>query len=263
MKPSGIITLLTDFGLTDGYVAAMKGVILSINPDATIIDLSHDVSAQDVAAAAFVLNASYRYFPHGTIHVAVVDPGVGSNRKILAVESPSYWFIAPDNQLLKYVFHAGETLTVVEVLNKQFFLNQVSQTFHGRDIFAPVAAHLSLGVDIHQLGRVTSDFDPGQIDLPLISKDQIVGKVLYSDRFGNLITNIAAGAIPERALHISIGAVTIPRLSHCYAEVDCGHPLAIIGSSGFLEIAVRNGNARQQLAVSPGADVMIKLADDR
>lgn len=263
MKPSGIITLLTDFGLTDGYVATMKGVILSINPKATIIDLSHDVSAQNISAAAFVLNASYRYFPRGTIHVAVVDPGVGSDRKILAVESPNYWFIAPDNQLLKYVFHAGETLTVVEVLNKQFFLNQVSQTFHGRDIFAPVAAHLSLGVDIHQLGRLTCDFDPGPIDLPLISKNKIVGKVIYSDRFGNLITNIAETEIPNHASHIVIGAVIIPHLSRCYAEVENGQPLAIIGSSGFLEIAIRNGNARQQLAVSPGADVIIKLRDDR
>ena len=148
MKPNGIITLLTDFGERDGFIGTMKGVILSINPKATIVDISHEIPAQDIEAGAFVLNNSYRYFPPGTIHVAVVDPGVGSNRKILAVQSDDYFFIAPDNQVLKYIFHASETLTVIEVLNKEFFLNKISQTFHGRDIFAPVAAHLSTDVGI-------------------------------------------------------------------------------------------------------------------
>lgn len=261
MKPSGIITLLTDFGLTDGYVATMKGVILSINPKTTIIDLSHDIPAQDVAAAAFVLEASYRYFPRGTIHVAVVDPTVGTNRKILAVKSSDYWFLAPDNGLLQYVFHTEETLTVVEVLNKRFFLSQVSQTFHGRDIFAPVAAHLSLGVDILQLGKLSSNCDRGQIHRPLVSKNKIIGKVIYCDRFGNLITNVQATQLPKHEFRICVGDVTIPHLSQSYAEVEIGQPLAIIGSSGFLEIAVRNGNARQQLSVSPGANVTLKIAD--
>ncbi|MDZ7331179.1 MAG: SAM-dependent chlorinase/fluorinase [candidate division KSB1 bacterium] len=263
MKPSGIITLLTDFGLSDGYVATMKGVILSINPKATIIDLSHDIPAQDVAAAAFVLEASFRYFPRGTIHVAVVDPTVGTNRKILAVKSSDYWFLAPDNQLLKYVFHAGETLTVVEVLNKRFFLGQVSQTFHGRDIFAPIAAHLSLGVDILQLGELTSDYDRGQIHLPSVSKHEIIGKVIYCDRFGNLITNIEATQLPKHEFRICVGDVTIPHLSQSYAEVEIGQPLAIVGSSGFLEIAIRNGNAQNRLSASPGTKVTLKMVHDR
>ncbi len=263
MKPSGIITLLTDFGLADGYVGTMKGVILSINPAAKIIDLSHDLPAQDVSAAAFVLSSSYRYFPRGTIHVAVVDPGVGSNRKILAVKSQDFWFLAPDNQLLKYIFHASETLTVVEVLNKRFFLSHISQTFHGRDIFAPVAAYLSLGIDIHELGQETIDFDRGQIDLPRVSSDKIIGKVIYNDRFGNLITNIAATHLTRHISEICVGTTVIPRLAQSYAEVEIGQPLAIIGSTGFLEISIRNGNARQQLGVSPNASVTIKLLKDR
>jgi len=263
MKPSGIITLLTDFGLADGYVGTMKGVILSINPGAKIIDLSHDLPAQDVSAAAFVLSSSYRYFPRGTIHVAVVDPGVRSNRKILAVKSLDFWFLAPDNQLLKYIFHASETLTVVEVLNKRFFLSHISQTFHGRDIFAPVAAYLSLGVDIHELGQETIDFDRGQIDLPRVSSDKIIGKVIYSDRFGNLITNIAATHLMRHISEIYVGMTVIPRLAQSYAEVEIGQPLAIIGSTGFLEISIRNGNARQQLGVAPNANVTIKLLKDQ
>jgi S-adenosylmethionine hydrolase len=259
MKPNGIITLLTDFGVTDGFVGALKGVILSINPKATIVDISHEIPAQDIEAAAFVLNCSYRYFPGGTIHVAVVDPGVGTVRKILAVQSEKHLFIAPDNQILKYIFQSGETLTVVEVLNKQFFLNQISQTFHGRDIFAPVAAHLSTGVVIKQLGFETNNYDCGVIDQPVISDSTIAGKIIYIDKFGNLITNIPGELIDKPISRLQIGSIIINRLSNSYAEVDFNQPLAIIGSSGYLEIAIRNGNARQQLSLNRGEIVIIKF----
>jgi hypothetical protein len=259
MKSNGIITLLTDFGVTDGFVGTMKGVILSINPKAIIVDISHEIAAQDVEAGAFVLNCSYRYFPGGTIHVAVVDPGVGSKRKILAVQSNDYFFIAPDNQILKYIFHSTETLTVVEVLNKQFFLNQISQTFHGRDIFAPIAAHLSTGVGIEQLGHNIKNYDRGKIDQPIILSSGITGKIIYSDKFGNLISNIPGELINKPISRLRIGSIIINLVSNSYSDVDSNQPLAIIGSSGYLEIAIRNGNAKQQLLLDRGAKVTIEF----
>jgi len=259
MKPSGIITLLTDFGEIDGFVGTMKGVILSIDPDVKIIDISHKIAAQDIEAGAFVLNCSYRYFPRGTIHVTVVDPGVGSERKILAAQSNDYFFVAPDNQILKYVFDSNETITVVEVLNKQFFLNKGSQTFHGRDIFAPIAAHLSMGVPIIQLGQKTKDYDRGQIDFPIITKSGITGKIIYIDKFGNLVTNIAGNMISKSISSIQVGRTTINCLSNSYVKVAVNQPLAIIGSSGNLEIAIRNGNAQQQLSINRKDIVKIKM----
>jgi S-adenosylmethionine hydrolase len=259
MEPNGIITLLTDFGEIDGFVGTMKGVILSINPHAKIVDISHQIPDQDIEAGAFVLNNSYRYFPKGTVHLAVVDPGVGSERKILAVQSDDYFFIAPDNQILKYIFHSNETLTVVEVLNKQFFLDNISQTFHGRDIFAPIAAHLSTGLCIAQLGRETKNYDRGAIDQPKITKSGIIGSIIYIDKFGNLITNITEKLICKPISSIKIGASIINRLSNSYTEVDIGQPLAIIGSSGYFEIAVRNGNAHQQLSLNRGEVIKIEF----
>jgi len=259
MEANGIITLLTDFGESDGFVGTMKGVILSINPKATIIDISHEIPGQDIEAGAFVLNSSYRYFPSGTIHVAVVDPGVGSQRKILAVQSEKYFFIAPDNQVLKDIFHSGETLTVIEVLNTQFFLNKISHTFHGRDIFAPVAAHLSTHVGIEQLGQKIKNYDRGIIDQPIITESNISGKIIHSDKFGNLISNIPAELINKPISFIQIGSTIFNRLSDSYREVDISEPLAIIGSSGYLEIAIRNGNAKRQLSLDRGEIVTIEF----
>ncbi|HEX9971645.1 MAG TPA: SAM-dependent chlorinase/fluorinase [bacterium] len=252
MKPNGIITLLTDFGESDGFVGAMKGVILSINPDAGIVDLSHQIYSHDIEAGSFILFNSYHFFPPGTIHVAVVDPGVGSERRILAVATDRYFFIAPDNQVLKYIFNSDETLTVVEVLNRQFFLKRISQTFHGRDVFAPVAAHLSLGLPIRKLGNVILDYDRGAVDQPVETKQKIAGKIIHIDKFGNLITNISENQLQKPILSIIVGSYQMSHLSKSYADVEIGKPLAIIGSSGFLEIAVRNDNAQKQLSINRG-----------
>lgn len=259
MKSNGIITLITDFGQNDGFVGTMKGVILSINPKAIIVDISHEILPQDIEAGAFVLNSSYKYFPIGTIHVVIIDPGVGSNRKILVVQSNNFFFIAPDNQVLKYIFHSHETLTVIEVLNKQFFLNKISQTFHGRDIFAPVAAHLSMGVNIEQLGRRIKNYDRGLIDQPIITKSSIIGKIVNCDKFGNLTTNIPAELLNKPIIQIQIGSIRIACLSKSYSEVKVNQPIAIIGSAGYLEIAIRNGNARQQLSAERGDIVTIEF----
>jgi len=259
MKPSGIITLLTDFGDRDGFVGTMKGVMLSINPAAKIIDLSHQVPDQDIAAGAFILGHSYSYFPHGTVHVAVVDPGVGSTRKILAVQTQHYFFVAPDNEILNYIFHSGETLTVIEVLNKQFFLEQVSQTFHGRDIFAPVAAHLSAGVPISRLGPETQTFRRGEIKQPVVADSHLTGEIIYIDKFGNLITNIPAGMLKRPIAIIQTGSLVLNQLSGAYSEVAIGQPVALIGSAGYLEIAIRHGNASQQFARNRGDQITVKF----
>lgn len=257
MKPCGIITLLTDFGLADGFVGIMKGVILSIYPQAKIVDISHQIPPQDISAAAFVLHYSHRYFPAGTIHVAVVDPGVGSSRRLLAVASERYFFLAPDNQILAYIFHDCETLTVVEVLNNQFFLAKVSRTFHGRDIFAPVAAHLATGIPMETLGPKIHDYDRGQIELPRMTKHGLHGQIIYVDQFGNLISNIPEDWIAGKATTIRLGKWVFKHVSEAYAEVGSGQPLAIIGSSGYLEIAIREGNASRTLGIGRGALIQI------
>ena len=247
MKPNGIITLSTDFGIRDNFVGVMKGVIYSINPTARIVDISHSIPPQNINAGAFILHTSYFHFPPGTIHVLVVDPGVGSDRRILAVQANSHFFIAPDNQILKYIFYKNETLTVIDVLNKRYFSQDVSRTFHGRDIFAPVAAHLSNGIPIQALGDVITDFDRGEISSPNISGNKTIGTIIHIDVFGNLITNIKEKDLTKKLFSIKAGSIIFEKLSNSYTEVKIGEPLAIIGSSGYLEIAVRNGNAQRNL----------------
>ncbi len=250
MKPNGIITLLTDFGEQDGFIGVIKGVIYGINPAARIVDITHYITPQDIEAGAFILNNSYQYFPKGTVHLAVVDPGVGTDRRVLAVQTDNYFFVAPDNHILKYIFHECETFTVVDVLNKKYFLDEISTTFHGRDIFSPVAAHLSNGIALDELGERITDFDRGEVIEPMQSDNKLIGRIIYIDRFGNLITNINQSQIIKHEISVHIGANTIDKLSNFYSEVEHGKPVAVIGSSGYLEIAVRNGNAQKQLGVN-------------
>ena len=252
MKPNGIITLSTDFGIKDGFVGVMKGIIYGINPQARIVDITHHIPPQNIDAGSFILQNSYKHFPKGTIHVVVVDPGVGSRRRILAVAANNHFFLAPDNQILKYIFYKNETLNVAEVLNKRYFSKKISRTFHGRDIFAPVAAHLSKGVPIENLGEIITDFDRGRIQWPVLSENKITGTIIHIDTFGNLISNIEENDLLNRAIRIRVGKINLNNLSNSYAEVNIGEPLAIFGSSGFLEIAVRNGHAQNHLSLNIG-----------
>lgn len=258
------ITLLTDFGLTDTYVAAMKGVLATLAPQAPVVDLSHGVPAQDVAAGAFLLATSYHFFPAGTIHVAVVDPGVGSERALLAAAFRDHYFVGPNNGLLAGVWQGSAPDLVVRLENPDYFLPEVSSTFHGRDVMAPVAAHLAHGVALSEFGPVVplqqadsaqSDVVPCPWPLPRGS----VGEVIHCDRYGNCITNLPASALHfddgELQGHVEVGAdTTIPCHSH-YAAARPGQPLALVGSAGFLEIAVRDGDARSQLPVQRGTAV--------
>lgn len=241
-----IITLCTDFGLTDHYQGAMKGVILGINPDAVIVDITHSIPEFDVLSGAITLNNFYSYFPPGTIHIGVVDPGVGGERKPLALEADGHYFIGPDNGLFSLVYKRSGKLNVREITNKEYMLPHVSSTFHGRDVFAPAAAHLSMGVDLNELGDEAAS--PLRLGLPVPEAEggKVTGEVIHGDSFGNLLTNIPAELVKRGSLvyvdGISLG---IPRES--YGSVKKGELLSIIGSSGYLEIAVCQGSALDTL----------------
>jgi S-adenosyl-L-methionine hydrolase (adenosine-forming) len=264
-----IITLLTDFGTHDAYVGVMKGVILSINPSAVVIDVCHDIDPQDLIGAAYLINSFYRYFPKGTIHIVVVDPGVGGDRAIIAVELAGYIFLAPDNGVLTLLMDEKESDAVVRVENPNYFLSTISHTFHGRDIFAPVASHLSNGVCIDQLGPSLSPQDPVRLDISkpdLTGKNELIGSVISVDRFGNCISNIDENRVKEfiqagteKTLEIKVNKTVIKNLSQNYLTPAPGSPVAVIGGFGFLEIAINCGNASRRLKISKGDTVVLKL----
>lgn len=256
-----IIALLTDFGFADEYVGVMKGVILKINPKANIVDICHDIPAQDIVKAAYILGASYKFFPKGTIFVAVVDPGVGSTRRIICAKVAEYYFLVPDNGVLSYVLENQKLQSAYEVTNRRFWLDKISDTFHGRDIFAPVAAYLSKGVAPHKLGRKVSVLKTVPLTKPAVSRGSIEGQILFTDRFGNYITNIDANMLNKikyKKLTIKFGRHRLDGISRSYSEVKAGLPLAILGSRGLLEISVNKGNAEKILKLKKETKVLIK-----
>jgi S-adenosylmethionine hydrolase len=260
-----IITLLTDFGLQDEYVGVLKGVILGIDPTAQIVDICHGIDAQDVEAAAHTLMAAYPYFPKGTVHAAIVDPGVGTDRGIIAARADGQCFIAPDNGLLTPILSGNASATIHRVINEKIFRHPVSRTFHGRDIIAPVAAHLSVGLSLEDVGPAVA---PGEIhdreeaDAKRIGADGIEGRIISIDRFGNLVTNIHARDLTDSAgAHLSFqaGDAHIAGLSETYAQGAPGKPIALVGSRGTIEIAVREGSAARVLNLTRGAVVRVRL----
>ncbi len=262
-----LIALLTDFGTGDHYVAAMKGIILTINPDARIVDLSHEIAPQNVTEASFTLSAVYRCFPRGSIMVAVVDPGVGGSRRIICLEAGGYVFLAPDNGLLTPVARREKRRRIFLVTNRRYFRKEVSATFHGRDVFAPAAAHLSLGVRPEKLGRKTETMVELDLPAPMTSGGILTGEVIHVDRFGNLVTNVTREAFARfrktrygNTIAIEIAGTRIRGLSRTYTERAPGEPLAIIGSGGRLEISVNGGSARRVLNAGTGTPVRIDFA---
>ncbi len=263
--PPRIITLTTDFGLSDAYVGVMKGVILGINPRAQVVDITHAIPPQDIHEAAFLIHSAHRYFPKDTIHTIVVDPGVGSNRRAIVCQTDNAFFVCPDNGVLSYLV-GGEpspNASAVTIENPTYLLPHVSNTFHGRDIFAPVAAHLSLGVPLADIG--TPVHKPVQLSIPTmhIADDTLSGEIIKVDSFGNLITNISQAdfvAFTETVSSYTIqaGDACINRLNRAYAESGISEPLAIIGSFGLLEIAVNCGSAEEQLGLKRGDAVIIR-----
>jgi len=262
VHPNGIITLLTDFGYRDGFVGTMKGVILGINSQARIVDITHDIPAGDIDFAGFVLKGTHRYFPAGTIHTIVVDPGVGSPRRAIAAQVGEHVFVAPDNGVLSWIFTDGGKPQVVDLTNKEYHLAKVSNTFHGRDVFAPVAAHLSRGIPLLQLGETVSEFVKRSVQQPYKEGASIQGEVIYIDRFGNLITNISAilleETFPSAEFRVGVVGKKIVGLCRSYADVQPHQALAIINSFGLLEIAVRDGNASEKLNVTRHTPVIVK-----
>jgi S-adenosylmethionine hydrolase len=257
-----IITLTTDFGRDSAYVAVMKGVILSINPAAVIVDISHAVAPQNIAEGAFVLGEATRWFPPDSIHVAVVDPGVGTNRKIVYARVGDQQYVCPDNGLLSYVCRDKRPEHAFEVTNRSLFLAEVSNTFHGRDIMAPVAARLSFGFTPEQLGPPLQTLKLFDWPRPERRGNAIVGRILHADSFGNLITNVRREDLPgdigpadffvESAQHRFDGIVKT------YSESPPGKPAALFGSSGLLELAVVQGNAAVQLQIPIGDNFSVR-----
>jgi len=290
-----IITLTTDFGLSDVYVAVMKGAMLSINPQASITDITHAIEPQDILQAAFVLNIAYRYFPQQTVHVAVVDPGVGSERLGVIVKTPSAYFVCPDNGILSYVINelcpgvvdsalregtvqeegfrvtVKEGLEIVAITDPRFWRHPVSPTFQGRDIFAPVAAGLSLDISLYEFGEKINSLLALPIPRPYSdSQGSLIGQVLHVDNFGNLITDIKSSdvlsppitespiiqqTLNEPPIIVKIAGQFIQGLRSYYVQGE--GLMAIIGSSGYLEISLKSGSARDFLQVGIGEEVMV------
>ena len=278
---SGIITLTTDFGTADGYAAAMKGVILGINPAAQLIDISHGIQSQNISQAAFVLSTAYRFFPEGTVHLVVVDPGVGTARRAVILRTPRAYFVAPDNGVLSQVLWAAGQIqprhrltakrsrqralppgvAAVAITRPEFWRQPVSATFHGRDIFAPVAARLSLGVSPSDFGEAVARLMA--LPLPGVYREaggRLVGHIMHVDHFGNLITSLKGDDLPadRAAIIIEVGGRRLRGLSETYGERE--GLKALVGSSGYLEIALSGGSAGAFLEVVVGGEVKISTA---
>ncbi len=274
------IALLTDFGTHDTYVGVMKGVMQRIAPDVHFIDITHEIAPQNVQQAAFALLNSYRYFAPGTIFLVVVDPGVGSVRKPIAVQAGDYFFVAPDNGVLSYVLAEFEQVKAVELSNEAYQLRPLSYTFHGRDIFAPAAAHLAAGVPLSNFGIPVNDIVKLMLPKPIVENGKLNGQVLYNDHFGNIVTNIGSlkwldtehliwvplsginTAFPlmsARDVIVQVKDMAISGIHRTYAEVETNQLIALVGSSGFLEIAMNQGSAAQALGLSPNDSITLQI----
>jgi hypothetical protein len=263
-----IITLTTDFGLNDHFVGAMKGVILDIVPEAAIVDISHAVQAFDVLDGALTISQAYSYFPNGTVHVVVVDPGVGTERRPILASSDAYHFVAPDNGVLSMVYAREEHMTVRHITAEHYFRQPLSATFHARDVFAPVAAYLSKLVDSQKFGDPIEDYVRFAAPKPKAAgENRLRGVVLKVDRFGNLITNITPEDVPvlftgqPGSFKIVVGKTEINNVRGAYAEAAPGEVFGILGSMGYLEIAANRAAAAQITGAAKGSEVSILLGE--
>jgi S-adenosyl-L-methionine hydrolase (adenosine-forming) len=261
-----IVTLLTDFGTADYFVGALKGAVLASNPEARVVDLTHEIPPYDVEAGAFTLRAAFETFPDGTVHVAVVDPGVGSARRAIAVEGRGHTFVGPDNGLFGHVYERIGPFRVFQLTNRNFFRREVSPTFHGRDIFAPVAGALARGVRAEELGPEVFDF----VRLPSAAVEKtadgtLVGSIIHVDRFGNLVTNITPEELSEesiaRGARLRIGGREVRRFRRFFAEdaEGAGEPFAVWGSAGLLEVVLFRDSAARVLGAKRGDRVEVNL----
>ena len=258
------IAMITDFGLHDPFAGVMKGVIRSIGSKSEIIDVTHGINAGDIKSAAIALSMSFRYYPEGTIFLVVIDPGVGTRRRPIAVTVSGKIIVCPDNGIISFVVSEYPEWSAVHLNRTEFFLPKISSTFHGRDIFAPIAAHLSMGTPVSDLGSGIGDVTTMQIPQAIAGERHIQGEVIYIDGFGNLITNISEAAVAEWAhdskssnFKIHTGSVEIIGISESFSNVSAGKPLTVFGSFGMLEVAVNGGSAAALAGSSIGAKVLL------
>ena len=264
-KCSGIVTLITDFGYKGEYVGSMKGAILNVNPRCQIIDITHQITPQNIIEASWVLKNSFAFFPQGTVHLVVVDPGVGSTRQPIVLVKKGDIFVGPDNGVFTPVLEGAGRNEGYEISRKKLFLFPLSATFHGRDIFAPVAGYLSMGYPLKRVGPALKDFVRIHWPQPQLQKGKLLGQILWGDSFGNQITNISREAYGElltnRQIMIRGKGWQIHRIHRTYSENESGKPMALFGSSGLLEIAVNQGCAGKQLGLGAGDAVTVHLKD--
>jgi S-adenosylmethionine hydrolase len=263
----GIIALITDFGTRDYYVGAMKGAILRINPEARLVDISHEIPPGDISSGSLLLEQIRPFFPEKTIFLAVVDPGVGGDRRPIVIETDKGTFVGPDNGLFTSILRSPGVERIVEIKEKKYIHSNVSATFHGRDIFAPVAAHLSLGdVSPGDIGPVAHDPIVLESSRPVIEADRIRGIVMNCDRFGNLISNVPVDVLREfagnGAVTLDVRGETIERFGVTYVSVGDGELVALIGSSGLLEVSVNGGSAKERLGAREGDEILIRRKEN-
>jgi hypothetical protein len=266
MKRKPLISLLSDFGLKDPYVAEMKAIILSICPDASIVDISHEISKFDIRMGAYVLARAAPYFSEGTIHVAVVDPSVGTRRRPIIVEAKRSFYLGPDNGLLMLSAQKEGIIHVYEIKNPKYMLEKISRTFHGRDIFCPAAGHLANGVQVSDFGSIIEDPVLPKFAQPILSEGEIEGEIIHVDGFGNVITNITgkelkttgAEAGKQMVVEFKNRKATL-KLCSAYGEVLANTPLIVVGSSDFLEVAVNQGNASNIYQAMIGDKIVLRL----
>jgi S-adenosylmethionine hydrolase len=260
-----IITLTTDFGTNDHLVGVMKGVILSINPEVNIVDITHSVLPHDLLDGALTIGQAYKYFPPKTVHLVVVDPGVGSERRPILVAGDTHYFVAPDNGVLSSVYDQTEALYVWNIISEHYFRQPVSKTFHGRDVFAPVAAWLTKSWQSSAFGEAITDYARFAMPKPKTAGNTIKGVVLRVDQFGNLITNLRAEDVPAFAaadgkFTIRAGNAMVTKLVPTFSSGANGEAIGFIGSSGYLEISINKANASRTLALGRGAEVTVEVS---
>lgn len=257
-----VITLTTDFGLQDYYVSAMKAVILGIAPDVRLVDISHDIPSQDIMAGSWILRNSAMLFPSGTVHAVVVDPGVGTDRNPVALKIQDQYFVGPDNGIFSPLTEERD-FKAVRLSNNKYWREKPSTTFHGRDIFAPVAAHISCGTELEELGDPIDELVTYRWTVPIADKDGLQGMVIHIDKFGNLVTNLSQSMIDEvidkKNVKIYLGNTILDEIVTTFGSVPEGEPAAFIGSSGMLEVGINKGSAEQMLGVQKGAQISVIL----
>lgn len=262
----GVITLTSDFGLLDNYVGTMKGVMLRIHPQARLIDVTHQITAQDVLEASLVLDSGYRYFPIGSVHLVVVDPGVGSGRRPILVAGGEHFFVGPDNGTFTGVIDGDPEARIFEIRERRFLLPAISDTFHGRDVFAPVSAFLARGVAPEEFGPAITDPHRLSLPVPRIWGDQIRGEVVHIDSFGNIVSNVSRAdferLVGGKQFRILINGKVIDRIVRAYSDQERGKTLALFGSSDLLEIAVAEGRAERRIGAGKGDTVLVQIDEE-